>query len=163
MSTPEALNPATKASHRKAIAPRVPYDARILVICDDGLISETLGRMLRTAGFATESTTSVTTGCDYARSGQFPVIFVAPVVADGSWKRLLDVANHYDLGFIIILIATTFTLAEWAEGLEAGAFDVLDSVHELPEAGELARRALWAAYLKGTVASPDLPISPLAA
>jgi hypothetical protein len=70
-------------------------------------------------------------------------------LADGSWKRLADLANYTDLPFVVVLVATNFDLRTWVGALEDGAFDVLDALDELPKAGETARRALWAAYLKG--------------
>ena len=42
--------------------------------------------------------------------------------------------------------------------MKAGAFDVL-SVRDLPKAIEATRRALWAAYLRGTGPDPSA-ISP---
>ena len=61
-------------------------------------------------------------------------------------------ATYYNLGFVVILVASKFDLEEWAEALEYGAFDVLDALHELSKVAESAKRAAWAAYLKG--ASP---------
>jgi hypothetical protein len=50
---------------------------------------------------------------------------------------------------VVVLVASTFDFNQRAEALEEGAFDVLDAFHELPRAAEVAKRALWAAYLKG--------------
>jgi hypothetical protein len=57
----------------------------------------------------------------------------------------------------VILVATTFDLNEWGQALEDGAFEVLDALHELPNVAEAARRALWAAYLKGAGPRPETP------
>jgi len=50
-----------------------------------------------------------------------------PLLRDGSWRRLTDIANHYDLGFEVVLWARTFDLAEWGEALRKERFDVLDA------------------------------------
>ena len=96
----------------------------------------------------------MTAGCRAARSGRFQVVFTAPMLADGSWNRLADIAGYYDLGFVTVLVAGTFDLKQWAEALEAGAFDVLDALHELPLTADFAKRAFWAAYLKGAGPRP---------
>ena len=75
------------------------------------------------------------------------------LLRDGSWTRLTDIANHYDLGFEVVLWARNFDFAEWGEAMKDGAFDVLDALCELPRAVEAVKTALWAAYLKG--ARPD--------
>jgi DNA-binding NtrC family response regulator len=128
---------------------RVPDEARILIVCDDDSITERLKDVLREGGFASECAKSITAGCAAAKSGRFQVVVSTPLLRDGSWRRLTDIANHYDLGFEVVLVASTFDLNQWAEGLEDGAFDVLDALHELPRAADVAKRALWAAYLKG--------------
>ena len=69
-------------------------------------------------------------------------------MADGSWRRLIDVANHYGLSFEVILLARTFDFNQWGEALQVGAFDVLDVLCDLPKAAEAARRALGTDYLK---------------
>jgi DNA-binding NtrC family response regulator len=74
--------------------------------------------------------------------------FPHPVISDGSWKRLVEVANAYGLGFEVILLARTFDLNQWAEALQVGAFDVLDVLCDLPKAAETAKRALGMDYLK---------------
>ena len=83
------------------------------------------------------------------------MVVATPLLSDGSWRRLIDVANHYNPDFVVILLARTFDLREWAEALKDGAFDVLDALHELPRAVEVAKRALWAAYLKGAGPDPE--------
>ncbi len=132
-----------------ALSSRAIDEARILIVCDDDSIIQRLSNIFRGAGFVPECAKSITAGCASARSGRFQVVVSTPDLSDGSWRRLVDIANHYDLGFRVVLLARTFDLTQWAEALEAGAFDVLDALHELPKAVEVAKRALWAAYLKG--------------
>jgi len=134
---------------------RVPTDARILIVCDDDSITERLHTAFREAGFISECAKSITAACESARSGRFHVVVTTPVLRDGSWRRLVDIADHYDLGFVIVLIASAFDFNQWGEALQDGAFDVLDALHELPKAAEAARRALWAAYLKGSGPGPE--------
>jgi DNA-binding NtrC family response regulator len=102
-------------------------------------------------------------GCESAKSGRFQVVISTPVLGDGSWRRLVDIASHYDLGFVVVLVASTFDCNQWAEALENGAFDVLDVLHELPKAAEIAQRAQWAAYLKGAGPGPEVASPPKAA
>src|SRR5437899_727849 len=124
---------------------RVSDEVRILIVSDDDSLTGQLKIAFREAGFIWETARTITAGCESASSGQFQVIITTPVLGDGSWRRLIDIANHYDLGFQVVLLARTFDLNQWAEALEAGAFDVLDALHELPKAAEVAKRALWAA------------------
>jgi DNA-binding NtrC family response regulator len=134
---------------------RVPDEPRILIVCDDDSITERLQNAFREAGFISECAKSITAGCESARSGRFHVVVTAPVLSDGSWRRLVDIADHYDLGFVVVLVARVFDFNQWGEALQDGAFDVLDALHELPKAAEAAKRALWAAYLKGAGPSPE--------
>jgi DNA-binding NtrC family response regulator len=127
----------------------VPQDIQILIVSENDSIAERLAMPLSEAGFIWERARSITAGCVSARSGRFQVIVTTPYFGDGSWRRLVDIAAHYDAGFVVILVATTFGIEEWAEALEYGAFDVLDALHELPRVAECANRAAWAAYLKG--------------
>ncbi len=122
--------------------------ARILIVCEKDSDAERLKTAFREAGLTWESANSITAGCEAAKSGQFQVVFSNPFVADGSWRRLIDVAQHYDLSFEIVLMARTFSLSQWTEALQVGAFDVLDVVCDLPKAAEAAKRAIEAAYLK---------------
>ena len=71
-----------------------------------------------------------------------------PLLADGSWRRLIDAENHHGLSYEVILLARSFYLNQWAEALQVGAFDVLDVLCDLPKASEAAKRALGTAYLK---------------
>jgi DNA-binding NtrC family response regulator len=131
------------------LVPPPDDEAQILILGADDWITEQLRTIFRQAGFISLTAKTITAGCALAKSGRFPVVVTTPVLADGSWRRLVDIARHYDLGFVVVLVASTFDFNQWAEALEDGAFDVLDALHELPRAAEVAKRALWAAYLKG--------------
>jgi DNA-binding NtrC family response regulator len=133
---------------------KVPDGARILIVCDDDSEMERLKTILQKAGIVSECTRSITAGCEAAKSGRFQVVVSTPLLRDGSWRRLTDIANHYDLGFEVVLWARTFDFTEWVEALKEGAFDVLDALCELPRAVEAIKIALWAAYLKGAGPNP---------
>src|SRR6266436_5630223 len=128
---------------------KIPEGARILIVCDDDSDTEWLKTVLLEAGLVSECARSITAGCEAARSGRFQAVVSTPLLSDGSWRRLIDISNHYDLGFEVVLWARTFDLAEWGEALKEGAFDVLDALCEVPRAVEAIKTALWAAYLKG--------------
>jgi hypothetical protein len=91
------------------------------------------------------------------------VVISAALLGDGSWRRLVDIANYYNLGFVVFLVASPYDFNQSAEAQEDGAFDVLDALHELPKVAEVTKRALWAAYLKGARPSPDVASPPKAA
>ena len=137
------------------VTSKVHPQARILIVCDEDSDAERLKIIFREAGFISERAKSMTVASESAKSGRFQVVVATPLLSDGSWRRLIDVANHYNSDFVIILLARTFDLREWAEALKDGAFDVLDALHELPRAVEVAKRALWAAYLKGAGPDPE--------
>ena len=128
-----------------------PQEVRILIVSENDSLAERLARALSEADFVWERARSITAGCESARSRRFQVIVTTPLLADGSWRRLVDLAVHYNSGFVVILVATTFDIQEWTEALECGAFDVLDALHELPRVAESVKSAAWAAYLKGAV------------
>jgi DNA-binding NtrC family response regulator len=133
---------------------KVPEGARFLIVCEDNSDTDRLKNILREAGFVSEWARSITEGCEAAKSGRFQVVVSTPRMWDGSWRRLADIANHYDLGFEVVLWARSFDLLEWTEALKEGAFDVLDAMGEAPKAVESTKRALWAAYLKGAGPHP---------
>ena len=133
---------------------KVPEGARILIVCDNNSDTDRLKDVLREAGFVSEWARSITEGCKAAKSGRFQVVVSTPVLSDGSWRRLIDIANHYDLGFEVVLWTRNFDLREWVAALNEGAFDVLDAMCEQPKAVESTKRALWAAYLKGAGPHP---------
>src|SRR6267378_40925 len=132
---------------------KVPDGAQILIVCDDDSDTERLKTILQKAGIVSECAKSITAGCVAAKSGRFQVVVSTPQLSDGSWRRLTDIANHYDLGFEVVLWARNFDLAEWVEALKEGAFDVLDALCELPRVVKAIKTALWVVYLKG--AGPD--------
>jgi len=127
---------------------KVPEGA-ILIVCDDDAEIERLKGAFLQAGFASECAKSITAGCEAAKSGRFQVVISTPLLRDGSWRRLADIANHYDLGFEVIVWTPSSVFPESAEALNDGAFDVLDTMCEQSRTIETARRAMWAAYLKG--------------
>jgi DNA-binding NtrC family response regulator len=131
-----------------------PEGSRILIVCDDDSDTRQLRTMLSEAGFALDCAKSLRAGCEAAKSGRFQVVISTPLLKDGSWRRLTDIAYHSDLRFEVVLWARSFDLREWAEALENGAFDVLDAVYEQPRVVEAAKCALWAAYLKGAGPNP---------
>ncbi len=133
---------------------KVPDGARILIVCDDNNDTERLRTIMQEGGFISEWTKSIAAGCEAAKSGRFQVVLSKPLLEDGSWKQFTDIANHYDLGYEIVLWARNFDLREWAVALEEGAFDVLDAMCEQPKAVETTKGALWAAYLKGAGPNP---------
>jgi DNA-binding NtrC family response regulator len=162
------LNKQNQGTSRKnsaypSLIPKVSDAARILIVCDDPSVAERLNSAFREAGFISECARSMTAGCRFARSGRFQVVFTTPVLRDGSWRRLADIASQYDLGFEVVLVASNSDFKKYAEGMEDGAFDVLDALRELPNAAETARRALWAAYLKGAGPCPEVVSHPMAA
>jgi DNA-binding NtrC family response regulator len=151
---PQGAN--SKINQSTSLGLKIPEKVRILIVNDDDFIAERLYIVLREAGFISERAKSITAGCESVRSGQFQVVISAPLLTDGSWRRLVDIANYYNIGFVVLLVATPFDFNQSAEAQENGAFDVLDGSHELPKVAEVTRRALWAAYLKGAGPSPDL-------
>lgn len=152
-----------KISPSTSLKLNIPDKARILIVSDDDIITERLTIVLREAGFISEPANTITAGCESARSGRFQVVISAPLLGDGSWRRLVDIANYYNLGFVVFLVASPFDFNQSADALEDGAFDVLDVLHELPKVAEVTKRALWAAYLKGVRPSPDVASPPKAA
>jgi DNA-binding NtrC family response regulator len=131
-----------------AVIVELPDRIRVLTICEKESETKLLKRVFEKAGLTSESTNNLTEGCESLRSSRFDVVFCSPLLQDGSWMRLIDVANHYGLSFEVILLARTFNLNQWAEALQVGAFDVLDVVCDLPKAAEAAEQASGRAYLK---------------
>jgi DNA-binding NtrC family response regulator len=127
---------------------RVPDMARILIVSDSRPDTDRLKSDFRDAGLSSESANSMAAGCALAKSGRFQVVFSTPLLGDGSWRRLIEVASEHNLGFEVVLLARTFSFNEWAEALQIGAFDVLDVLSDLPKAVEAARRASGSLFLK---------------
>lgn len=115
----------------------VPDGIRVLIVSDDA-DAERMKTVLREAGFVSEIARSMTAGCEAAKSGRFQVVVSTPQLTDGSWRRLIDIANHYDLGFEVVVWARNFDLHDWAQSVNDGAFDVFDALNELPRAVEVA-------------------------
>jgi DNA-binding NtrC family response regulator len=149
-----SLTTQTQEDIRSGSPLKVPDGARILIVSDDNYDTDRLRTILQEEGFSSEWAKSITAGCEAAKSGLFQVVVSTPSLKDGSWKRLTDIANHYDLGFEIILWARNFDLRDCAVALEEGAFDVLDAMCEQPKAVAVTKGALWAAYLKGAGPKP---------
>lgn len=145
----------TQEEIRSGLQSNIPEGARILIVCDDDADRKRLSTLLLGAGFAVECAKSTTTGCEGAKTGHFQVVFSTPQLRDGSWRRLTDIAYHYDLRFEVVLWARNFDLREWAEALDHGAFDVLDAVYEQSRVVEAAKCAWWAAYLRGAGPNPS--------
>ena len=133
---------------------KIPDGARILIVCDDYSDTDRLKTILQEEGFIAEWANCIAAGCEAAKSGRFQVVVSTPRMQDGSWRRLIDIANHYGLGFEVVLWARNFDLREWAVALEEGAFDVLNAMCEQPKTVEATKCALWAAYLKGGGPNP---------
>ncbi len=130
------------------LASTFPDMPQVLIVCDNDYDSQRLEAAFGDVGLASERTNNMAAGCELARSGDFHVIFSSPRLNDGSWMRLIEVANNYGLSFEVILLTRTFDLNQWGEALQVGAFDVLDILRDLPKAAEAAKSALGAAYLK---------------
>jgi ActR/RegA family two-component response regulator len=148
----------TLEQNRSGLPSKVHDEPRILIVCDDNSETARLTAVLRSAGIFSDGAGSIAEGCEAAKSGRFQVVVSTPLLRDGSWRRLTDIAVHYGLGFEVVLWAPHYNFPETAEAMKAGAFDVL-SVRDLPKAIEATRRALWAAYLRGTGPDPSA-ISP---
>jgi DNA-binding NtrC family response regulator len=128
-----------------------------LIVGEHANAQEIIAR-LGEAGIASKTAKSMTEACECVRSGHFQAILSKPLMSDGSWRRLIDVSHHYDLGFEVVLVARDFDHAGWAEALNDGAFDVLETLSNEIGVTEVTKRALWAAYLKGAgprAASPQ--------
>ena len=130
------LTTPTQIETRPGSPLKIPEGARILIVCDDKSDAERLRTIVQMEGFLCEWAKSITSGCEAAKSGQFQVVLSTPLLVDGSWRRLADIANHYDLGFEIVLWARNFNFDDWVVALEEGAFDVLDALCEQQTAVE---------------------------
>ncbi len=152
MTLTQNRSDGTKPQGLTSTSPDMP---RILTVCDNDSDTKRLMTVFREAGLTSESANSITAGCEAAKSGRFHVVFSTPFLGDGSWKRLIDVAQHYDLSFELVLLARSFSLSQWTEALQVGAFDVLDVLYDLPRAAEAAERAFGAAYLRRFRSRPE--------
>jgi DNA-binding NtrC family response regulator len=134
---------------------KVPDKTQILIICDNDPDTEQLKGVLQEAGMISKAVDTITSGCESAKSGRFQVVFCTPLLDDGSWRGLIDVASEFNLSFEIILLARTFDLNQWGDALQVGAFDVLDVLCDLPKAADAAKSALGTAYLKRYRSRPE--------
>jgi DNA-binding NtrC family response regulator len=148
-----SLTPGAREEERSGQPLKVPAGASVLIVCEDDSETEWLKTVLLGAGFVSDCARSITAGCEAAKSGWFPVVVSSPLLRDGSWRRLTDVANHYDLGFEVVLWAPSSDFPALVEALNEGAFDVLDAMSDRTRIIQTARRAWWAAHMKG--AGPD--------
>ena len=137
------------------VALRIPDKTQVLIVCDNDSDTERLKGVFREAGLTSKAVNTITSGCESAKSGRFQVVFCTPLLGDGSWRGLIDVASQNDLSFKIVLLARTFDLNQWADALEVGAFDVLDVLCDLPKAADAAKSALGTAYLKRFGSRPE--------
>jgi len=85
-----------------------------LVTCDDGdSVMERLKIAVREVGVISERATT---------PGPFPAIVLTPIRGDRSWGQLVDLASHYeDLGFVVVLVASSVDLNRWVEALGDGS------------------------------------------
>jgi DNA-binding NtrC family response regulator len=132
----------------EGVALRVPDKTQILIVSDNEPDTDQLKGVFQHAGLSSESANNIAAGCESAKTGRFGVVFSTPSPGGGSWRRLIEVASHNGLGFEIVVLARSFDLNQWGEAMQLGAFDVLDVVRDLPNASEVARRALGSAHLK---------------
>ncbi len=144
-----SLTMQTHEEVRSTLQTNVPDAARILIVSDDDVEKKRLTVLLSEAGFDSDCAESLTAGCAAAKSGQYQVVVSIPQLKDGTWRRLADIATHYDLHFEVVVWARNFDLTDWTEALDNGAFDVLDAVYEQHRIVEATKCAMWAAYLKG--------------
>jgi DNA-binding NtrC family response regulator len=145
----------SNADPAMCFGPENATQPRILIVHDDDSVSRRLEVTLRHAGLPSERVTTIKDGCECAGSGRFQVVLTKPVLQDGSWKKFAELDERQRPGFIVILVSGAYNLNQWIHALDDGAFDVLDERHELTQVAEAARRALWAAYLKGAGPSPE--------
>lgn len=127
---------------------KAPTTSQILIVSENDLDANQLKTVLLEAGLVSESVSTITAACERARSGGFRVILSSSCLEDSSWRRLIDLAHHFELNFEVILMARTISDKEWAEALRLGAYDVLDILSDLPRAAAVARSAVGANYLK---------------
>src|SRR2546426_2934057 len=139
-----------------ALTPTVLDEAGILIVCDDDSDTETLRAIFREAKFTLECAKTITAGCEAAASGRFQVVLSVPLLNDGSWRRLIDLAHHQDLNFEVVLLARNFDLNQWAEALNDRSEE---HTSELQSPCNLVCRLLLEKK-KCTLASPLRPTAP---
>ena len=101
-----------------------PDQPRVLVVWEEDSVSTKLMAAFSLAGLCAQLATTMTAASEAARSGRFQVVISAPILRDGSWRRLSDIGSHYELGFVIILVATETEAEDWTEAIEGGVFEI---------------------------------------
>jgi DNA-binding NtrC family response regulator len=132
-----------------------PRPPQILIVGDRGHVSEEAEAALLKAGLPAERVASTRAGCALASTGQFQVVVATQSLFDGAWKRLIELAHRSRPSFEVIVVAKENDTDQRAAALHEGAFEFLDASFELPRLGEVARWALWAAYLEGAGPRPE--------
>jgi DNA-binding NtrC family response regulator len=128
----------------------------ILIVCDNGHVSQNLRMTLLDAGLQATCVASMEAGCASASTGQFQLVVTTQALFDGTWRRLTEMASRHRLGFMVIVVANKFDVDYYSEALTEGVFEVLDAASELTSLPEVARCALWAAYLEGAGPLPEV-------
>ncbi len=95
------------------LRPRSSYEGRILVVSDEKPIVQQLDRVFDAAGFTSESTNTIAAASEFVRYSRIQVVFATPSFVDGTWRRLVDISNHYDLHFVVVLMTLTADLDAW--------------------------------------------------
>jgi len=133
------------------LAPNAPIRLmpKILVVTGGDALPKALASAFRDVRLVVARASTLAAACELASSGEFQLVISDLELADGSWKRLLEISRHCRVNFVIILAVRTVDVRQWAQVLEEGAFDVLDIEHDIPRVPEIAKRGLWAAYLMG--------------
>ena len=83
---------------------------RILIVSQDDAVAEVLEVILLYSGLSSVRARSMAAGCEFARSGQFPVVMTNPVLTDGTWRHLTDLASRYRPGFVSSLLPSGSSL-----------------------------------------------------
>jgi DNA-binding NtrC family response regulator len=141
-------NKADETAPNCVLEMKLPSPPTILIVCDNEADTDALGCVLREAGLACERVRHIAAACELARCGGFQLVFTSPFLEDGSWRHLIDLAHHHELGFEIVLLGRTFSDKEWAQALQEGVYDVLDVLTDLPRAAQVAKSAAGADYLR---------------
>lgn len=156
LSSARADAPATEAqtkTKQPVFQPLQP-ETQVLVVADE-LLAHTILLTLENSGLSADWVTTMEEGYALAASGRFPVILSQPRLPDGSWRRLIDLANRESSKLVVILVARKFDTRDWLQALQDGAFDVIDAVYGLDKVKEAVHRAMWVEYLTGAGPAPD--------
>src|SRR2546422_7207222 len=85
---------------RAGLSSGVPDEARILILGDDEPDIERLKTVFREADFSAETATSITAGCEGAKTRRVLGVGFAAPPTDRSWRRLIDTPNRPPLGVL---------------------------------------------------------------